>query len=161
MEATVSSCRSLLICAGAFLLIAGCGGYNADVSAERMKSMTGNDSRKLVPVSGKVTIDGQPKEGVALAFYVDSPTGTAVANDARTKADGTYCLNTYAECDGIPAGKYKVAFKLVPKPGRNDNVTAADDQFKGKFADHTKSKYTLEVKDGAPMTDANFDLKTK
>jgi len=142
------------------LLLAGCSNDKADTSEERMKSMTGNDTRKLVPVSGKVTVDGQPTGGVSVILFPDPPAGV-VANETLTKPDGTYCLITYGECDGIPAGKYKVTFKLIPKPGRNDNATSAEDKFKGKFADPNKSSYKLEVTEGSPKTDGDFDLKTK
>lgn len=144
----------------ALSLVVGCGNDKGDVSAERLKKMAGGELKKVVPVSGKVTVDGQAKEGVNIAVYPDPLTGV-VANEARTQADGTYCLNTYSECDGIAPGKYKVTFKLVPKQGRNDNVSAADDQLKGKFTDPSRSTFKLEVKEGSPISDANFDLKTK
>jgi len=159
-EVQVLSRRDCRVCGLVILLMAGCSSQKDDASAERIKAMAGGELKKVVPVSGKVLLDGQPKEGISIVLYPDPPTGV-VAGEVRTKSDGTYCWGTYGECDGIAPGKYKVTFRLIPKPRRNDNVSVKEDQLKGKYSDPLKSKFVLEVKEGSPQTNVDYDLKTK
>lgn len=64
---------------------------------------------KLVPVSGKVTLNGTPLTAGQVAFHPD----TAKGNNAKgvptgtIGADGTYTLSTDGK-SGAPAGWYKV-----------------------------------------------------
>jgi hypothetical protein len=67
-------------------------------------SQTGPDRPKTYPVSGKVTLNGEPVEGATVAFQAAkySASGT-------TDASGTYKLTTFAAGDGAVPGEYKVA----------------------------------------------------
>ena len=159
MESAVFSFRVTRVSVLAMLLIAGCADNKEDASAERLKAMAGGELKKVVPVSGKVLLDGQPKEGVTISLYPE-PAGAAVG-EVVTNADGTYCWQTYSECDGILPGTYWVAFRLTPKQRRNDNVAPTEDLLKGKYSNPARSKFKLTVADGAPQTNVDYDLATK
>ena len=143
----------------AVLLLAGCGS-DGDRSKENLESMVGSALKAVVPVSGKVLIDGEAKDGVNL--YLFKPDGTAMPNNARTKADGTYCWTTYEVCDGLEAGEYVVCFRHIPKQKSNDRGDSDEvDLFEGKFSDPKTSEFKLTVAAGAPQENVNYDLKTK
>ena len=65
---------------------------------------SGPDRPKTFPVTGKVTLGGQPVEGATVSFQAaqNSATGT-------TDAGGIYKLTTFAAGDGAVPGEYKVA----------------------------------------------------
>jgi len=155
----VFSCRDYRACAVAILVIVGCDNQKDDASAERIKAMAGGELKAVVPVSGKVLVDGQPTGGVTVTLY--SELGGTSAGESQTKTDGTYCFQTYGECDGIAPGKYRVAFRLMPKQRKNDNFSPADDRFKGKYSDPRRSQFKLTVEAGAPQTNVDYDLQTK
>jgi hypothetical protein len=140
-------------------LIAGCGPGADDVSPERLAQMAGGSLKDVVPVSGKVLVDGEPKGGVNIYLYAS--TGGKVIAECRTKADGTYCWVTHTACDGLEAGSYRLAFKYVPKPRRNERTEEADDLFQGRYSDPMKVEYLLTVEEDSPQTDVDYDLKTK
>lgn len=144
------------------LLLAGCGSGGADASKERLKQMAGGTLKELVPVSGKVLVDGEAKKGVSLFLHrVDAAKKEAPIADCRTNNEGTYCWSTHAPCDGLEPGEYRVTFRYVPKLKRNESNEVSDDQFKGKYGDHTKSQYKLSVVKGTPQTGVDYELKTK
>jgi hypothetical protein len=62
-------------------------------------------SFKTVPVSGQVTLDGQPVDGAGVLFV---PVGLGPTARAVTDAQGRYQLKTNA-LDGAAPGKYRVA----------------------------------------------------
>ena len=142
-----------------FLLISGCGS-DVDRSKENLESMVGGALKDVFPVSGKVMVDGEPKDGVNL--YLFKPDGTALPNNARTKPDGTYCWSTYEVCDGLEPGSYVVCFRHIPKQKNNDRGDSDEaDLLGGKFSDPKTSEFKLTVAAGAPQENVNYDLKTK
>ncbi len=66
----------------------------------------GGSSIGAVPVSGTVTVDGSPMEGVLLFFNPDSQGGQAASG--KTDADGVFHLTTLEYRDGAIPGAYKV-----------------------------------------------------
>jgi hypothetical protein len=69
--------------------IVGCGGKNG-----------------TVPVSGTVTLDGNPLPNAALAFH--SADGKGRAATARSGANGEFKISSYGDADGIVPGEYKI-----------------------------------------------------
>lgn len=139
-------------------MVVGCGGSGADdVSKERLAAMSGGTLDEVVPVSGKVLVNGEPKLGVNLYLY--SSDGKTRISQARTAADGTYCWSTYTICDGIKAGSYRLAFRYIPKPKKNGSEESALDLFKSEYSNPMKVEYLLDVAAGTPQTEANYDLK--
>lgn len=86
------------------LLISGCGGATVEVP-------------ELSPVSGIVTLDEKPIEGV-LIIYVPENGIPGDGSVALTDAEGKYTLKHRSGQPGIQAGQYAVTFsKFVMKDG--------------------------------------------
>jgi 5-hydroxyisourate hydrolase-like protein (transthyretin family) len=149
-------CREFVL---AVLLIAGCGPGAGDTSQERLAQMSGGNLKDVVPVSGKVLVDGEPKAGVTIYLY--RSTGGEQIAECRTNPDGTYCWATHLPCDGIEAGSYRLAFKCFPKLRRNDQIKETDDLFQGRYSDPMKVEFLLTVEEGSPQTDVDYALTTK
>lgn len=93
-------------------------------------------SIKTVPVTGKVTLNGQPLSGATVTFLSSAtgPDGSAAApSSGVTGADGAYKLITMASgrdvADGIPPGDYKV---IVTKPA-SGGANLSDPEFAAKM----------------------------
>lgn len=70
-----------------------------------------------VPVTGKVTLDGDPVEGATVTFVPDIPKGhTAVG---RTNRGGAYTLMTMEPGDGALPGSYRITVRKT-----SDSVAA-------------------------------------
>lgn len=80
-------------------------------------------SLKTVPVSGKVTLDGQPLAGASVVFHGEMASGAVAPpppSTGITGADGTYKLSTMASgsqvAAGAPPGTYKVTITKQSGP---------------------------------------------
>jgi hypothetical protein len=121
------------------LTVAGCGGL------------------KLVPVSGKVTLDNKPVHGGGVSFIPDASKGNTarVSCVGRINAQGRYELTTTAvkgsdSGKGAPLGWYKVTL-LTTLPG------APEIKVHSKYLDPDKTPLSIEVvADPAPGA---YDLK--
>src|SRR5262245_53793185 len=85
--------------------IVGCGGTSA------------KPLPKTAPVSGKVTLDGQPLKGATVTF---SPTGTTKGIECTGITDdaGAYKLKQIRGEDGAPPGEYTVVIsRFLKKDG--------------------------------------------
>lgn len=126
------------------LLAAGCG--------------KGDGKRPTFPVTGKVTVDGQPGAEARLFF---SPVDDAAPRPtAVTDGEGNLIVTTYVTGDGAPAGEYKIGLewpKMVNNMGR---IQPGPDRLGGKFKNPAASKWTVTVTAG-PNTLPDFDVKTK
>ncbi len=79
-------------------LVAGCGG---DAAVGKKAA--------IVPLTGKLLVDGQPRGGASLQFMPLSADGGATTAYAVTEADGSFSATTYVTGDGIAPGKYKIS----------------------------------------------------
>ena len=134
------------------LLISGCGGATVEVP-------------ELSPVSGIVTLDEKPIEGV-LIVYVPNNGIPGDGSVAVTDADGKYTLNHRSGQPGIQAGQYAVTFsKFVLKDG---SAVASDIQPESVGArqllpkrytnpENSKQKATVKKEGGT----FDFSLKSK
>lgn len=80
----------------------------------------------LVPVSGKVTLDGQPGAGITVTFV---PLNKGNPSYATTNTEGTYTLVYRTGKEGIPEGDYQVVFSKLTQPDGSpipEGKTAAD-----------------------------------
>jgi hypothetical protein len=139
----------------AVVLFVGCQSAE-DVSEERLARMAGGKLKDVVPISGKVLVDGVPQGGVNLYLYKSS--GGLTIAECRTDSDGTYCWTSHTECDGLEAGKYRLGFKYLPKRRRNEK---GDDLFEGRYSDPLKVDFLLTVEEDSPRSDVDYDLTTK
>ncbi|MEK6261568.1 MAG: hypothetical protein AABP62_23460 [Planctomycetota bacterium] len=121
----------------------------------------------LEPVTGKVTIDGQPAERVNVSFY-PAPNNKSNAAFGSTDASGAYTLKykTGAGSSGIAAGDYVVLFSKLTQPDGSPipaDKTAADvnaiDQIHERYRTTDNPQNTVSVPKGGKTFD--FDLKSK
>jgi len=131
------------------------------------------------PVTGTVTLNGAPVEGVAVSFVPDGSGQSAVG---VTDASGKYALTTRKKDDGAVVGRYKVSFAKyegqppttsgstnVPAddltnrypPGYNPDAVPeappAENLLPPKFSDPNSSGFSAEV--GKSGNTHDFDLK--
>jgi hypothetical protein len=85
----------------------------------------------VFPVSGQLTMDGQPMADAQLVFYSaeERPKGTSrIRPHATTNEDGTFRVSTYGSEDGAPVGQYRVTVSWKgPSIGPSGEVGVAGD----------------------------------
>lgn len=117
--------RATILCSLFTLLLSGCG-----------------NGLNLVPVSGKVLLDGEPVSGAAVAFWPTSggPIATGVTND-----QGQFELSTLDK-PGAIVGNYRVTVIKSDVEGGvaadADNLEASADQENHQVTWHTPEKYS-------------------
>jgi hypothetical protein len=136
--------------------VVGCGGESNAQLKKRLEKVSGGKMKVVVPVSGKVTVDGKAAAGVDISIH--KMTGGNPLRTTSTDKDGKYCWSTYLTCDGLEAGEYKITIKYIPKTNHKGEGT---DVLGGQYADPAKSEYKLTVAEGSPQKDVNYDLATK
>ncbi len=142
--------RRLLVCVLAAGL-AGCGGDGRPAHAP------------AVPVSGRVTVNGQPAAGALVVFHATARGLEAGPSPfATTAADGSYRLTFYTADEGAPEGEYAVTvvWNVKAKEAKfaiGDGGGTAD-KLGGRYADLRTPKLTAVVKKGEPNT-FDFDLR--
>ena len=116
----------------------------------------------LQPVSGKVTLDGQPAAGVSVSF---TPTDGASGNGAYASTDesGSYTLQYRTGDPGIPAGEYAVTFIKMAQPDGSpipEGQTAADVMAENVLPErYQRMPQRASVPEGGKTFD--FDLQSK
>ena len=147
----------LAICALLMLAVPGCGqgGRSADQPA-------------LVPVSGTVTLDGEPAPGVGVMFFPVGATRGATCY-ANTDQAGRYeLLAGGAEQKGAPVGEYKVTCSKYVMPdgtpftsdgSESPEMAGAKEAFPAKYSQQDTTELKATVPEGGGTID--FDLTTK
>ena len=130
--------RPALLCVTLF----GCGESDPEVA-------------KLVPVSGKVALDGQPLTGATVFF---TPHGQTPGTGAfgSTDTEGKYTLMHRSNQPGIQPGEYIVSFSKLAMPDGSpipEGKTAADVE----AVEHIPKKYTLA---GQEASEQSTDITT-
>jgi 5-hydroxyisourate hydrolase-like protein (transthyretin family) len=118
--------------------------------------------RKLLathPVSGAVTLDGQPVAGATVTFYRFNAETKQWANtaDALTDATGAFQLSTYTRSDGCPAGEYAVTVAITGR-GYYDGEPRKN-TLPARYATPANTPLKVTVKEGT--NDVNLDLLSK
>ena len=136
----------LTIIGFAGLLVSGCGS---------------GDSYQIVPVSGRVTLDGQPVSGARVLF---EPVGEGDELDlgpgsfGKTDAEGRYTLDTVDRRPGALVGEHQVmisTFEMAPDLTKMDTVRK--EEIPARY--NAESDLTFDV--SAEGTDAaDFELTT-
>jgi hypothetical protein len=119
-------------------------------------------SPTVVPVSGKVTLDGEPLANVAVAFQPvtdkANASQTAIGSYGRTDAEGNYSLRLIdPDQPGAIIGKHQVTLTTATA------ANYASDDLKLKTTERLPSaarSQQFEVPAGG-TDQANFDLKSK
>jgi hypothetical protein len=129
----------------------------------------GPSGPKLVPVSGKVTLDGQPLTAGAVSFSPDSAKGNKekVAPTGSINSSGVYELSTEGK-SGAPVGWYKVTV-VTNTPGMGQQpppvvggggpvpLQQPSVQINPTYSSPDQTPLRVEVKAGAATGD--YDLK--
>lgn len=104
---------------------------------------------KTHPVTGTVTLDGQPVEGATVSFQMDGKSkAVGVTNDR-----GEYALSTSEPNDGVPAGQYMVTI------AKNDPATQKN-LLPMKYADARTTGITVQVSESG-INKFNFELASR
>jgi len=129
----------------------------------------GDGRPSLVPVSGKVTLNGAPIEGALIGFEPDGIEGYNRPSISTTDSGGNFVVGTYDKADGMPVGKYKVTVLKKEVLGKlpenfNSEDTAANVQpvryqwtVPRKYTTSADSGLTVEVTSSG-MTPAEIAL---
>jgi hypothetical protein len=116
----------------------------------------GNGLGTLYPVSGKVTVDGEPLKDAQLTFVPDAEKGNKAPASAFSKiTNGNYSLTT-KERAGAPAGWYKVMINTHQSPGGTGEAVLPK-----KYSDPGKSGLSVEVVQNPSPGAYDITLKLK
>lgn len=128
------------------LLTVGCSGERKPVN-----------EKPITPVSGVVTVDGEPFAGIRVKFHFKTPDAShRVFPKAFSDADGKIMPWTYRKDDGLPPGEYTVTFLDHSTATKTTRESERQDLFNGKYADPKTSEHTIKV----PAAPEPFDLGT-
>jgi arylsulfatase A-like enzyme len=104
----------------------------------------------VVPVTGIITLDGQPLAGAHVVFFPSSGRPAVGVTDDS----GRFTLSTYEETDGALPGRHNVAIQFdATRPDRRLIVPA-------KYSNPETSGFRVQVKPGGANEFA-FDLRSK
>jgi len=120
------------------VLLAGCGGPS------------------VAPVSGRVTVAGQPVAKGSLIFMPNQDKGTSgKAATGDIQPDGTYTLSTFSEKDGAIVGHHRVV--ITGRSLEDDEGTPPNTEIPPRYGNVRQSGLTAEVKSAGNTID--FDLE--
>lgn len=139
----------------------------AGVSFVALSGCGGPALKDTVPVTGKVTHNGEPIEGAMVTFL---PQGDHRAASGRTNASGIYKLTTLEPEDGAMPGPYRVSISKTevsasrgsddePPPSINPEwpPLTATELVPVKYKHADSSGLTAEVSQG--KNEINFELE--
>lgn len=136
---------SLLLAAAGCFLAAGCGG---------------RDGPAVVPVSGRLTMNGEPLGGVRIRFFPDASHTPGVTAFADTNEDGRFDITTQKPADGIVPGQYLVDVNMpspVAEPPAGTKAwdlsskQVASSTIPEKYRDVKTSELSFNIKGGQPL----------
>jgi hypothetical protein len=120
----------------------------------------------LVPVAGKVTMDGKPFDGCMVTFLPRGATKSQVAYGV-TDESGAFSLKYAAGGEGCPTGEYKAIFSKLRTPEGQpipEGKTAADvnavDKVPMAYRTDANELHVVQVS-GEGKSDLAFNLKSK
>lgn len=120
----------------------------------------------LYPVTGKVTLDGEPLVGATLSFLPKDDTVGQVVTGTSTEG-GNYSLVYSNGEPGCPAGQYQVYISKLTMPDGSpipEGKTAADvgavDAVPARYRSMDNIGGSIMIPAGG-KTDLNFELKSK
>ena len=140
-------------------MLVGCGARMSE--KEQIEKVTGSAMKSTVPVSGLITVDGEPQKGVVVTVYsADGSKKIALNSVTYTEKDGKFSFTTYKFGDGLEPGDYKLTFELL-KVKKGGGEFEGPDKLKGRYSNPAKSEISLSVAAGKPQTDLKYELTTK
>ncbi|MEQ9408952.1 MAG: hypothetical protein RIK87_14540 [Fuerstiella sp.] len=117
------------------------------------------DLPETAPVSGKVTLNGQPLTNGTVTFH---PEGPGNPGYGEIKEDGAFDLTTYELRDGAVLGLHKVTVEVFdadpegppPLPGSEDELSTVPK----KYSSPETSPLRFEVKQGTNTAPLPLEL---
>ncbi len=106
---------------------------------------------KRIPVSGTITLDGQPIDGGELVFTPDVAKGNTSPVVCRSPIkEGRYDLETNAVTrresgSGVPPGWYKITFRQLEESSKKHKIAVIN--VNDKFRNVDTTPLAVEVKD--------------
>jgi hypothetical protein len=115
----------------------------------------GDDIPDTVPVSGKVTVDGQPvTEGQVSFIPFDKEQKTGALITGKIDPSGGYVMYTGGKT-GVPPGRYKATVTPVMVPTGGNKMPAVT--FNTMYTDASKTKLIVNVAANTPASE--YELK--
>lgn len=117
------------------------------------------NQKKVVPVSGQVTVDGVavPRVRVKLHPKQGHDRTNPTSSTGITDEQGRFAVTTYYAGDGAPPGEYAVTFTYI-----KDSSLKSSDAFGGKYASPQSSSWELTVDEDDESVDAgSYELVTE
>ena len=121
-----------------------------------------SDSPKTSPVTGVVTLAGQPVEGAAVQFFPVATEGGGTGAQALSKADGTFEVETTFDAGktmekGMRPGEYRVTVAKLETPAAGPlSRSRPKNLLPPAYGMVESTKLQVTVKPGEPN---HFELK--
>ena len=112
----------------------------------------GDGRETRVPVSGMVTVDGEPLKYGSITFMPVKTPGAASRPGGGSLEDGRFSVSSYTANDGLLKGKYEAMVNAIEPIGD----TAQRWHAPKKYANMKTSGLTVDV--SGPIEDLKFDL---
>jgi len=116
-----------------------------------MVAMGCADDGGMKQVTGTVTLDGQPTEGIDVIFVPVE--GGRTNSIARTDLEGRFSLNYTSQHAGAMPGEYKVLFKQEEPNTRRELLPQ-------RFSSGGKTTFRAKVEEGGD-NDFRFEIESK
>ena len=111
------------------------------------------------PTTGQVNFKGKPIADAELSFFPeDKSFPDSVRPKAKSTADGKFVAWTYAEGDGVPAGKYKVTIVHNEVSVSKDTIVAKPNDLPAKYSRLESTDIEVQINAGKNEVPA-IDLK--
>jgi hypothetical protein len=113
---------------------------------------------RIVPVSGQVTLDGQPLADAQVVFRPDSTElNPGPASHGKTDAEGRFVLRTMDDHDGAVVGPHKVRVSVVVNNPSGDKDAPPTEKLPARYSGEGSILRFTVPKDGTK--DAHIDLR--
>ena len=109
-----------------------------------------SDGVAVYPVSGKITLNGQPMKGGGSISFIPTSNQKGKTPGGEIKEDGTYAMSTYGAADGSMAGDFRVVINQV-------TVHEPESVLDGSGQRTKKPTVLVEPKDQIPAIYGNLD----
>lgn len=136
-------------------MLSGCGGHSAEVPDE------------LIPVTGTVKLDGEPKANITVIFNPGKNT-TGTGGYGVTDKDGKYTLTHRSNQPGIEAGEYVVTFSMMGLPdgspipeGKDAADVGAVQLLPDKYTNPNREMNLTIATVKAPSVNLDYEIKSK